>query len=461
MSPPDRWEEYRPMGSVIPGTKFLAFKVPLKEALLGQMKEEDRFSPAILMKLVGDQGLKLGGIIDLTFTFRYYDRQEFLKNSIEHKKIFTPGHAVPSESVFQQFAHAVKTLDTGDNDHIIGVHCTHGVNRTGYLICRYMIEEMSYEPDVAISLFGKARGHLLERENYLEDLKTRKCGHSTYDPNFKVPDEEIKSGGYQGPRKEKPRWRHRREDHPDWRRQYHDSAEKRGIKDEPFLYSSPLDGQRLPHQKVPGFIYGGAYEMPHSIYSQGTGYPGCEPVCPVPSQYLEEGRPSEYKSMPEHFNPGRINNGYPVDRSIQDNSHTWRDNADGNSYNRSWGDHGKRRGYHSGYHSQRFNPIYNYTAPRANRGRRDEHSHNRKDSLITGARDIRDNRGRRDDRNDSLVAEGRDTQANRGRHDDPSHDRNDSLVAEARDTQANSGRHEEPSHDRNDSLVAEARDIQS
>ncbi|CAG5135393.1 unnamed protein product, partial [Candidula unifasciata] len=151
MPPPDRWEVYRPMGSVIPGTKFVAFKVPLKEELLKEVKEKDKFSPAILMKLLGDQGLKLGGIIDLTFTYKYYDSEEFLKNAVEYKKIFTPGHDVPSESVFQQFAHAVKKFDAGDNDHIIGVHCTHGVNRTGYLICRYMIEEMNFEPDVAIS----------------------------------------------------------------------------------------------------------------------------------------------------------------------------------------------------------------------------------------------------------------------------------------------------------------------
>ena len=35
-------------------------------------------------------------------------------------------------------------------DALIGLHCTHGVNRTGYLICRYLIEKLKWNPDDAI-----------------------------------------------------------------------------------------------------------------------------------------------------------------------------------------------------------------------------------------------------------------------------------------------------------------------
>ena len=87
-------------------------------------------------------------------------------------------------------------------DGLIGVHCTHGVNRTGYLICRYLIERLKWKPEDAIlginsyisniirhliisecllvtkqfsgALilgFEKYRGHPIERINYLEDLR--------------------------------------------------------------------------------------------------------------------------------------------------------------------------------------------------------------------------------------------------------------------------------------------------
>ena len=34
---------------------------------------------------------------------------------------------------------------------MIGVHCTHGVNRTGYMVCCYMISKLGFAPDQAIA----------------------------------------------------------------------------------------------------------------------------------------------------------------------------------------------------------------------------------------------------------------------------------------------------------------------
>ena len=31
------------------------------------------------------------------------------------------------------------------------MHCTHGVNRTGYMVCRYMISKLGFTPDLAIA----------------------------------------------------------------------------------------------------------------------------------------------------------------------------------------------------------------------------------------------------------------------------------------------------------------------
>uniref|UniRef100_A0A4W6FJR3 Dual specificity phosphatase 11 (RNA/RNP complex 1-interacting) n=1 Tax=Lates calcarifer TaxID=8187 RepID=A0A4W6FJR3_LATCA len=56
-------------------------------------------------------------------------------------------------------------------DKLIGVHCTHGLNRTGYLICRYLIDVDGMDPKQAVELFNSSRGHAIERENYLDDLQ--------------------------------------------------------------------------------------------------------------------------------------------------------------------------------------------------------------------------------------------------------------------------------------------------
>jgi len=62
-----------------------------------------------------------------------------------------------------------------ENDLLIGTHCTHGVNRTGYLICRYMIDRLQIAPEDALMKFQDARGYPVERQNYIDDLKTGKC----------------------------------------------------------------------------------------------------------------------------------------------------------------------------------------------------------------------------------------------------------------------------------------------
>lgn len=69
---------------------------------------------------------------------------------------------------------ALTFLDKNSNsDDVIGVHCTHGLNRAGYVVCRYLIECRGYTPERAIKAFNQARGHNMERENYLEDLQKK------------------------------------------------------------------------------------------------------------------------------------------------------------------------------------------------------------------------------------------------------------------------------------------------
>lgn len=52
-----------------------------------------------------------------------------------------------------------------DNGKLIGVHCTHGLNRTGYLVCRYLIDVDGLDPPTAMELFNSCRGHHIKRQN--------------------------------------------------------------------------------------------------------------------------------------------------------------------------------------------------------------------------------------------------------------------------------------------------------
>ncbi|XP_064350441.1 RNA/RNP complex-1-interacting phosphatase isoform X3 [Camelus dromedarius] len=125
---PERWKDYLPVGQRMPGTRFIAFKVPLKKDL---------------------------------------------PETVPYLKIYTVGHQIPDDGTIFKFKCAVNGFlkENKDNDRLIGVHCTHGLNRTGYLICRYLIDVEGMRPDDAIELFNRCRGHCLERQNYIEDLR--------------------------------------------------------------------------------------------------------------------------------------------------------------------------------------------------------------------------------------------------------------------------------------------------
>lgn len=168
---PERWLDYCPVGQRIPGTRFIAFKVPLKPCLNLRVPESCAFGMWDLLDTVESQKQELGLIVDLTFTTRYYKLAD-VPQSCSYIKIFIEGHQVPSDVAILSFKQAVRGFlkENQDNDKLIGVHCTHGLNRTGYLVCRYLIDVDGLDPPAALKLFNTSRGHCIERKNYLHDL---------------------------------------------------------------------------------------------------------------------------------------------------------------------------------------------------------------------------------------------------------------------------------------------------
>ncbi|XP_023215266.1 RNA/RNP complex-1-interacting phosphatase-like [Centruroides sculpturatus] len=171
---PDRWESYTPFGKVIGQTRFIAFKVPLKENLCRILPATMRFTPSNLISSID----KLGMVIDLTNTRRYYNSAEITDCGVSYLKIFCRGKVVPDRNVVQKFFEAVDDFLRNNDKGLIGVHCTHGVNRTGYLICKYMIDKLRYDAKDAILEFNNARGHDIERVEYINHLCRIENGES-------------------------------------------------------------------------------------------------------------------------------------------------------------------------------------------------------------------------------------------------------------------------------------------
>jgi len=150
----------------------------LKEDLCRRLPREQWFTPSQMVRGLTEQGLNLRLLIDLTNTDRYYHPKELQDLGVDYSKIAVVGHEVPGDFELKRFCDIVdrfenehRTSAGGDESIVIGVHCTHGINRTGYLVCRYLIDRKGWSAEVAINEFNRARGHSIERENYLAALR--------------------------------------------------------------------------------------------------------------------------------------------------------------------------------------------------------------------------------------------------------------------------------------------------
>ncbi|KAH9586888.1 RNA/RNP complex-1-interacting phosphatase [Schistosoma haematobium] len=156
--PPDRWFDYTSLGVPVKGTRLLPIKLPIPSEKSSNIPFHLRFTLGDLINCVESYNQKLTCVIDLTYA-NYYS-----------PKIYVEGHTIPNSKTVEQFINMVNKERKQSPDGIIAVHCTHGVNRTGYLICRYLIDFMNINPKDALREFEWARGHPVERENYVEDL---------------------------------------------------------------------------------------------------------------------------------------------------------------------------------------------------------------------------------------------------------------------------------------------------
>lgn len=127
------------MGELVHNTRFICMKVPLKPSLLWSIQSDDcKFSCENAIDMVSMKGRKIGLVIDLTFTTRYYDPASFKDKNILYKKIFMPGRVIPEMALMHEFYDTIDNFeaDNRDNNDVILVHCTHGLNRTGYMVCK-------------------------------------------------------------------------------------------------------------------------------------------------------------------------------------------------------------------------------------------------------------------------------------------------------------------------------------
>ncbi|XP_063089271.1 mRNA-capping enzyme isoform X3 [Cavia porcellus] len=152
------------------GGKFLPLKTMLGPRYDSQVAEENRFHPSMLSNYLKSLKVKMSLLVDLTNTSRFYDRHDIEKEGIKYIKLQCKGHGeCPTTENTETFIRLCERFNERNPPELIGVHCTHGFNRTGFLICAFLVEKMDWRsgfPGAQPVSMDKQNIKLLEQNPY-------------------------------------------------------------------------------------------------------------------------------------------------------------------------------------------------------------------------------------------------------------------------------------------------------
>lgn len=174
LGPPPRWVNCPRKGHLVQG-KFLPLKTPLDDRYNDMIPEFSVFNLDLLFGSLKTMKVKMGLLIDLTNTTRFYNSKEVEeKYDCRYVKMQCRGHGeTPSMDQTQAFIQMCARFINQKPLEVIGVHCTHGFNRTGFLIISYLVEQFSWELQAAIQCFAQARSPGIYKQDYLQELYRR------------------------------------------------------------------------------------------------------------------------------------------------------------------------------------------------------------------------------------------------------------------------------------------------
>lgn len=207
-----KWCKFSRMGQPV-ADLFVPFKAPLKPSVAAGIQQKYWFTVDDLLSAYSNIGL----VIDLTGSprrDRYYHEDDFTGRSIQHVKLVIKGFGeMPPEKDVERFMDIVDDYHFRNPNKLIGVHCTHGLNRTGFMICKYLSVRRNMVPEAALSMFQEARGHQIERQVYVNEILATIPGHHDESHHYRHSGQSVFSGREYSWRRKSPSKEIIRQDH--------------------------------------------------------------------------------------------------------------------------------------------------------------------------------------------------------------------------------------------------------
>jgi mRNA-capping enzyme len=165
----------RDLASLFPtgglGFNIVPAKTPLGRRFARAVPPDKSFTPADAFRDLQAKGKILGLVLDLTNTGRYYDPAEWGALGVAHQKVYCPPRGqTPHPSSVNHFTFELLRFFEASPDKYVLVHCTHGFNRTGYMLASWLARRGAARVAGAVRAFASLRPPGIYKEAYLADL---------------------------------------------------------------------------------------------------------------------------------------------------------------------------------------------------------------------------------------------------------------------------------------------------
>ncbi|CAH9064345.1 unnamed protein product [Cuscuta epithymum] len=170
LSVPYGWSSCPPYGDNI--GYIIPSKVPLTESFNKNISRIKRYTPSQAIYEQKCLCREIGLVIDLTNTYRYYPESDWTSQGIKYVKIRCPGKDIPDNDTVNKFVDEVtkfRCQHEHSNKYVL-VHCTHGYNRTGYMIVHFLVRNEKITVSEAITIFSNARSPGIYKHEYIDAL---------------------------------------------------------------------------------------------------------------------------------------------------------------------------------------------------------------------------------------------------------------------------------------------------
>lgn len=116
---------------------------------------------------------KLIAIVDISADIPPYSPKSF--QHIQYYKCATVSKVVPDQVAIRRFVQLIDDilLSNTEPQPLIAVHCHYGFNRTGFLICCYLIEKLGWLVHEAVDGFKQAKSPGIKHPHFIDALYVR------------------------------------------------------------------------------------------------------------------------------------------------------------------------------------------------------------------------------------------------------------------------------------------------